>query len=268
MKRRYLFLAVLPLLASCGTAPDAKEVANEADFIEVADISRIKISFASAVEHTISGEKTTSGTSYRAFYYSNDDFRIETPTNNRIGYSFVGDNGTTQYCLINTRGSNGVIYSSASSLEASREATKEEIRRQYEFLGSVYSEMKTYAGKSAQELGYIQFEFRRSVAPEVAGYVVLTRRIEGDNLIESNRYLMMDKIGDNWVFTNYSIRETIYAKEEGRWVLDHYDISQYQITAVEEYSKIAINLSNYALTVEGIDINGVSYDDGCPLTAR
>lgn len=269
MKRSYLFLAIAPLLASCGTTADAKAVNNLSDFVEVASSSQIKISFASAIENAITGtEKPSTGITSRAFYYLNDDYRIETPTKNRIGYSLATDKGVTQYCLIDTKTKAGKIHATGDALNDDREATIAELRRQYDYLAGVYDTMKGYVGKSASQLGYSRFEFRRSVAPEVAGYVVLTTKIETGRKIETNYYLMMDKIGGVWAFTNYNVRETVYNLENHSWVVDHYDVSQYQITVVEEYSKIAINLSNYSLTVEGTDISDVSYDDDSPLTPR
>ncbi len=273
MKHRYLILATLPILASCGVSPDAKVVDSLDDFIAVAAVDEIKIQTISSSEHAISaasGEanRNRSPKTARAYYYDNDDYRIEVTGDNHIGYTLVNDNGVTQYCLINTKTNIGTVHSNPSSLNAERDATKNELRRQYGVLVDAYEKMKSYAGKTAAELGYDKFEFRRSIAPEVAGYVVLTSKTDGETRTDANYYLMMDKVGDKWAFTNYEIRVTTYVFEDGQWAKDIYDVSEYQVTVADSYTKIAINLNNYTLTMDGVGINDVAYDDGCPLTAR
>lgn len=268
MKRRYLFLALLPLLASCSSGLDAKAVDSADDFIAVASADQVKISAASSVDDTISGgEDPSAGVTSRAYYYSNDDYRIETASDSHIGYTLLTDNGTYQYCLINSKQKSGTIYANASALDAERALTVAELRRQYNHMVGIYDMMKGVVGKSAADLGYESIEFRRSIAPEVAGYVLLINKIEGDYKVETNYYLMMDKVGDVWAFTNYNVRSTYYALEGGKYVAAYYKVSQYQVTVVEEYSKIPISLSGYSLTVEGLDVGDVSYDDG-PLTQR
>lgn len=269
MKRRYCLLALLPLLASCGTGFDAKAVDSAADFIEVAACAELKISSAFSILNAITGgEAPSAGVSSRAYYYSNDDYRVEKPNDSHIGYTLVTEAGHRQYCLINNKTKTGVIYQGADSLEAERQIALNEIASQYGALEGIYDMMKGMAGKSAEELGLTKLEFRRSVAAEVAGYTLVTERIQGEQKIEANHYLMMDKIGDAWALTNYTVRETYSNKVGNGYEVDHYDVSYYVITVVNEYSAIPINLSGYTMTVEGLVVDDVHYDTGYPLSGR
>ena len=269
MKRRILLLTIAPLLVGCGSNIDAKAVDSPNDFIEVAAAADLKISFvSSSVGAVTGGENPVTGTMARAYYYSDDNYRIETSTDNHIGYTFVTSTGAKQYCLINTKARSGTIYAEAEALNEERELTIAEIRKQYNALADVYKMMKDAYGKSAEELGYTSYEFRRSIAPEVAGYVLLTETVEENKKTVTNYYLMMDKIGDKWAFTNYNSRSTVYKVEDGAYVVDYYVTTQYQINVVEEYPSIPISLSGYALTVVGLSVNDIQYDSDGPLTAR
>ena len=269
MKRGYLLLGIAPLLFSCGSNINAKAVDSANDFIEVAAASELKISFVSSnVGAVTGGTDPMAGVTARAYYYSNDNYRIETATDNHIGYTLVTAAGLNQYCLINTKTKNGTIYANADSLNEERALTVAELERQYNALGEAYQMMKNSFGKSAQELGYTSYEFRRSIAPDVAGYVLLTEKVNGEEKVVTNYYLMMDKIGGKWAFTNYSVRSTVYKMDNGAFAVDHYETTQYQITVVEEYPAIPISLSGYALTVVGLDVADVQYDSDGPLSGR
>ena len=270
-----LGMAATAALAGC-QSETSKAIDGLEDFVSVASYDDIHV-FNSNItidSRTLNGQKVT-GTSRQAGLYADGNFQIAAGTANYIGYTYAGET-SDQYFLLNTKAKTGKVYDSSHALDATRDIVQNQLRTDYGELAAIYEGMKSTVGKSAEELGYVDYSLRRTIAPGVAGYVSLAHKVEttetGSIRTEINRYLMLDFIEDKWCFTNYSerktIEETIVNPEKGTTVNTEYVWSDYTIKVGDSYPTLAVQLSSYILKPASSTSDAVTFGESGPLSTK
>ena len=270
-----LGMAATAALAGC-QSETSKAIDGLEDFVSVASYDDIHV-FNSNItidSRTLNGQKVT-GTSRQAGLYADGNFQIAAGTANYIGYTYAGE-ASDQYFLLNTKAKTGKVYDSSHALDSTRDIVQNQLRTDYGELAAIYEGMKSTVGKSAEELGYVDYSLRRTIAPGVAGYVSRAHKVEtteaGSIRTEINRYLMLDFIEDKWCFTNYSerktIEETIVKPEKGTTVNTEYVWSDYTIKVGDSYPTLAVQLSSYILKPASSTSDAVTFGESGPLSTK
>ena len=246
-------------LFSCVGNNDSKDVDSEGDFLEVAKASDLKIASINVLAHKVkSGDTTTSGTSLKMSVYNNNNctasgkvtYEGKDYSLGGIVYNVSYGEGKNQEFYIDTQTKKGTAYDGSDNYYWYVEMVKELINEEYEDIRTIYDDFKTCIGKSASELGYTSYTLRRSVATNVAGYVFHSFQNDGMSEVETYRYITLDKINDDWVFTSYSERIATTTVDEKGYSNTVYDVSEATFEAVDSYSDLIINLSDYMISGE------------------
>ncbi len=270
-----LGMAATASLAGC-KSETSKAIDSLDDFVSVASYDDVHVlkSDITLDSHTLNGQKVT-GTSRKAGLYADGNFQIAAGTANYIGYTYNGP-VSDQYFLLNTKAKTGKVYDSSHALDSTRDLVQNQLRADYGELSAIYEDMKSLVGKSAADLGYVDFSLRCTVAPGVAGYSTLAHKEEvtatGKIRTEINRYLMLDSIDGKWCFTNYSERitteETVVSEEKGTTVNTEYRWSDYTITVGNSYEPLKVQLSGYTIKPENAAADEVTFPESGPLSAK
>lgn len=254
-----LFAAGTCALFSCAGSNDSKDIDSESDFLEVAASSNLKIASINILSHKLkSADTATSGTSVKLSVYNNDNctatgkvtYEGKDYSLSGIVYNVSYGEDKTQEFYIDTQTKKGIAYDNSDDYIWYVEMVKDLINEEYEKIRIIYDGFKSFIGKSAEELGYTSYTLRRSIATNVAGYVLHSFQKDGTSEIETYRYITLDKKNDNWVFTSYSERIATTTIDDKGYSSTVYDVSEATFETVDAYSDLIINLSDYMISGE------------------
>ena len=281
MKKTNLMVALLlglgtVALASCSISNDSKDINSASDFVEVAKGDTLKIATANVMDHKLkSSDTSTAGTTLKLSIYNNDDctasgkVTYEGKETNLSGVVYTATYGNVkQQFYIDTTTKKGTVYNSTTEYAWFSELVKESIVGEYEEINAYYEDFKSYVGKSAADLGYTSYSLRRSIATNVAGYVLHAISNKENVETETYRYITLDKINGEWVFTNYSERIATTTVDDKGYSNTVYDVSEATFEIVDSYSNLVISLSDYTISGQNTDDDGIQWSDFGILSAK
>jgi hypothetical protein len=238
-------------------------VADASSFVEVASLDEVsiascylktKIGVISTTGSSSSASSSSQGTTtaHETDFYSHGDFKYNGDSGSIIGHTEKG-----LYFLINALTSTGFQFGSDEPLAPYRAKAQAYLAQDYATLSAVYATVRSYAGKTAAELGFSSLSVLATQAGDTVGYTAVTVQSDGTSKTELRYYITLDKVTEShYVFTDVAIRRAVTDLATGS---TNYRNEEYGLVHVSSFegTDFVFNAASYTIALGTADISSI-----------
>lgn len=255
-----LSAAALALCACAGNQYGG--VADASSFVEIASLDEVSI--ASCYLKTKIGVISTTGssasssssqgttTAHETDFYSHGDFKYNGDSGSIIGHTEKG-----LYFLINALTSSGFQFGTDKPLAPFRAKAQAYLAQDYAALSALYATVRSYAGKTADELGFSYLSVLATQAGDTVGYTAVTVQSDGAAKTEIRYYITLDKVTDShYVFTDVAVRRAVTDLATGSTNYRNEEYGLVHVSSLEE-TNFVFNAASYTIALGTADISSI-----------